>query len=231
MRNAIDASPSNDTSDPPLDCAELPGGSMMRKHVVLAADLAGTVVFAIEGANAAVGARLDLLGVLVLSFIVALGGGMVRDLLIGATPPSAIRDWRYPVLAFAAGLATFLLHTQVAELPTWLLATLDAAGLALFAVAGAGKALDFQTSPLAAVLLGAITGCGGGVIRDLLLARVPMVLVADIYASAALLGAAVLVIGRKLGCPPATAAVVGGLACFLVRMAAIRYGRQLPKLA
>lgn len=204
---------------------------MIRQHVVLAADLAGTAVFAIEGANAAIEAKLDLLGVLVLSFIVALGGGMVRDLLIGATPPSAIRDWRYPVLAFAAGLVTFVLHTQVAALPAWLLATLDAAGLALFAVAGAEKALDFQISPLIATLLGAITGCGGGVIRDVLLARVPMVLVANIYASAALLGAAVLVIGRRFGCPPALAAVLGGLACFVLRMAAVRYDWQLPKLA
>ena len=204
---------------------------MIRQHVVLAADLAGTAVFAIEGANAAIEAKLDLLGVLVLSFIVALGGGMVRDLLIGATPPSAIRDWRYPVLAFAAGLVTFVLHTQVAALPAWLLATLDAAGLALFAVAGAEKALDFQISPLIATLLGAITGCGGGVIRDVLLARVPMVLVANIYASAALLGAAVLVIGRRFGCLPALAAVLGGLACFVLRMAAVRYDWQLPKLA
>lgn len=204
---------------------------MIRKHVVLAADLAGTVVFAIEGANAAISAKLDLLGVLVLSFVVALGGGVVRDLLIGATPPSAIRDWRYPVIAFAAGFLTFLLHTQIAGIPPWLLATLDAAGLALFAVAGAEKALDYQLSPLIATLLGAITGCGGGVMRDLLLARVPMVLVANIYASAALLGATVLVVGRRLGCPPAVAAVLGGLACFAVRVAAVRYDWQLPKIA
>ncbi len=204
---------------------------MIRKHVVLAADLAGTVVFAIEGANAAIRAGLDLLGVLVLSFIVALGGGMVRDLLIGDAPPSAIRDWRYPVLAFAAGLVAFLFHTQVTALPASLLTTLDAAGLALFAVAGAEKALDFKINPFIAMLMGAITGCGGGVIRDVLLARVPMVLVADIYASAALLGAAVLVLGRRLGCPPAVAALVGGLVCFTLRVAAVRYGWQLPRIA
>lgn len=204
---------------------------MIRKHVVLAADLAGTVVFAIEGANAAIRAGLDLLGVLVLSFIVALGGGMVRDVLIGDAPPSAIRDWRYPVLAFAAGLVAFLFHTQVAALPPPLLTTLDAAGLALFAVAGAEKALDFQINPFIAMLMGAITGCGGGVIRDVLLARVPMVLVADIYASAALLGAAVLVLGRRLGCPPTVAALAGGLVCFTLRVAAVRYGWQLPRIA
>jgi uncharacterized membrane protein YeiH len=204
---------------------------MIRKQVVLAADLAGTVVFAIEGANAAINAGLDLLGVLVLSFIVALGGGIVRDLLIGATPPSAMRDWRYPVLAFVAGLVTFFLHTQVAALPAPILTTLDAAGLALFAVAGAEKALEFGINPFIATLMGAITGCGGGVIRDVLLARIPMVLVANIYASAALLGAIVVVVGRRLGCPPAVAAVLGGTVCFVLRVAAVRYDWQLPKIA
>lgn len=204
---------------------------MIRKHIVLVADLAGTVVFAIEGATAAIHAGLDLLGVLVLSFIVALGGGIVRDLLLGATPPSAMRDWRYPVLAFVAGLLTFVLHVQVEALPALLLSTLDAAGLALFAVAGAEKALEFGIHPFMATLLGAITGCGGGVVRDMLLSRIPMVLVADIYASAALLGAAVLVVGRRLGCPPAVVATLGGVVCFALRVAAVRFGWQLPRIA
>ncbi|QNK01641.1 trimeric intracellular cation channel family protein [Dyella telluris] len=204
---------------------------MIRKHIVLVADLAGTVVFAIEGATTAIHAGLDLLGVLVLSFIVALGGGIVRDLLLGDTPPSAMRDWRYPVLAFVAGLVTFVWHAQVEALPALLLSTLDAAGLALFAVAGAEKALEFGIHPFMATLLGAITGCGGGVVRDMLLSRIPMVLVADIYASAALLGAAVLVVARRLGCPPAVAATLGGVVCFALRVAAVRFGWQLPKIA
>lgn len=209
----------------------LPGSfpAMIRKQVVLVADLAGTAVFAIEGANAAIRAGMDLLGVLVLSFIVALGGGTIRDLLIGATPPSAVRDWRYPVLAFLSGLCAFLIHTQVAAASTPLMTTLDAAGLALFAVAGAEKALDYKINPLMAVLMGAITGCGGGVLRDMLLARVPMVLVTDIYATAALLGAAVVVVGRRLGLQPAVAAVLGFAVCFVVRMAAIQFGWQLPR--
>lgn len=204
--------------------------AVLRRHIVLAADLAGTVVFAIEGASAAIRAGLDLLGVLVLSFLVALGGGIIRDLLIGATPPSAIRDWRYPVLAFVAGLVTFLIHTQIEAVPALLLTTLDAVGLALFAVAGAEKALDFKINPFIATLMGAITGCGGGVMRDMLLVRVPAVLVADIYASAALLGAAVVVIGRRLGCPPAMAAVLGFVVCFALRVAAVRFGWQLPRI-
>jgi uncharacterized membrane protein YeiH len=202
----------------------------LRKQVVLAADLTGTVVFAVEGASAAVRAGLDLFGVLVLSFIVALGGGMIRDLLIGATPPSAICDWRYPVLAFVTGLVTFLIHTQIEAVPPLLLTTLDAAGLALFAVAGAEKALDFNIQPFIAVLMGAITGCGGGVMRDMLLARVPMVLVADIYASAALVGAAIVVVGRRLGCPPAVAVVLGFIVCLALRITAVQLGWQLPRI-
>jgi len=204
---------------------------MVRQRVVLIADLIGTAVFAIEGATAAIHAGLDLLGVLVLSFTVALGGGVIRDLLIGATPPNALRDWRYPTLAFVAGLATFLLHAQIEAVPLMFMVTLDAAGLALFAVAGAEKAIEFNISSISAILMGAVTGCGGGVIRDVFLARIPMVLNADIYASAALLGAAVVVAGRRLGLAPSVAASAGFIACFAVRILAFRYGWHLPRIA
>ncbi len=196
--------------------------------IILAADLAGTTVFALEGAVAAMRGGLDLLGVMVLAFVVALGGGVIRDLLIGATPPNAIRDWRYPALAFATGLLTFALHVQVLRVPASLLVALDAAGLALFAVAGAQKALGYGIGPFIAALMGTVTGVGGGVLRDLLLARIPGVLVTDIYASAAFVGGAVLVICRRLRVPPLVAAWSGGGACFAVRMAAVRYGWHLP---
>lgn len=146
----------------PGDPAPRPFIRMKRiEQVVLAADLAGTAVFAIEGANAAIGAGLDLFGVMVLSLVVALGGGVIRDLLIGARPPSAVSDWRYPALAFAAGLFAFVFHARVASFPPSLLTALDAAGLALFAVAGAVKALEFRVHPFIATLMGAVTGCGG----------------------------------------------------------------------
>lgn len=101
----------------------------------------------------------------------------------------------------------------------------------MFAVAGAVKALEFRVHPFIATLMGAVTGCGGGVVRDVLLARIPVVLVTDIYASAALLGAVFVVSCRRLGCPPVIAAVLGGVACFALRMAAVRFGWQLPKIA
>jgi uncharacterized membrane protein YeiH len=143
------------------------------ERLLLVVDLAGTFVFAIEGASAAIRSGLDLFGVLVLSFVTALVGGVIRDLLIGAVPPQAIRDWRYAATAFIAGAATFLLYRLVQQIPPSALIALDAAGLALFAVAGAEKALDYEINPFIAMLMGTITGVGGGTVRDILLAQVP----------------------------------------------------------
>jgi len=199
--------------------------------VIWAADMAGTFVFAVEGAVSAMRGGLDLLGVMVVSFVAALGGGVIRDLLLGATPPSAIRDWRYPALTFAAGLLTFLFHSLAQPVPDLLVTVVDAAGLALFAVAGVDKALLFEIRPFVAMLMGTVTGVGGGVIRDILLARVPLVLRADIYATAAFFGALVVIVARRAGVPPGWAAVVGGVACFALRMMAVVFGWHLPKAA
>ena len=199
--------------------------------IVLVADLAGTAVFAAEGAITAMQSGRDLLGVMVLSFVVALGGCVIRDLLIGATPPNAVRDWRYPALAFLTGLLTFIFHAEARNLSAPLLMALDAAGLALFAVAGAQKALSYGIGSFISTLMGTITGVGGGVVRDILLARVPMVLVADIYASAAFVGGVVLVVGRRFGLSPMAAALLSGVACFTLRVASVTYGWQLPKVA
>ncbi len=198
--------------------------------LLFAVDLAGTAVFAMGGALAAIQGGLDLLGVLVLSFCTALGGGVLRDLLIGAVPPVAIQDWRYPVVAFAVGALTFLFHGPIKMIPLPLVIALDAAGLSLFAVAGAGKALVHRINPFVAVAMGAVTGAGGGVVRDILLARVPLVLHTDIYATAAMAGAAVLVLARRAGLPTAWAAALGGLACFALRLVAVWQGWGLPKV-
>jgi uncharacterized membrane protein YeiH len=197
--------------------------------IVLAADLAGTLVFAIEGALSAMRGGLDLLGVMVISFVAALGGGVIRDLLIGAAPPNAIRDWRYPVLTFLVGLLTFVFHSTVQGFPATLVLVLDAAGLALFAVAGVEKAILFGIRPFVAMLMGTVTGVGGGVVRDILLARVPAVLQTDIYATAAFFGAFSVLAARRLGMAPGPAALLGGAACFTLRLAAASYGWHLPK--
>jgi uncharacterized membrane protein YeiH len=196
--------------------------------VLYAVDLAGTLLFGIEGASAAITGHLDVLGLMVLAFATALGGGIIRDVLIGAVPPNALRDWRYPAMAFTGAAIVFFFHQFVQQIPAQLMMVLDAAGLALFAVSGAGKALLFEMSPLIAVLLGGITGVGGGTIRDVLLATVPTVLRADVYASAALAGAATLVLCRKLGVPPALSATAGGLVCFLLRVVSVQLHWNLP---
>jgi uncharacterized membrane protein YeiH len=191
-------------------------------------DLAGTFLFAVEGATAAVYGGLDLLGMLVLAFVTALGGGTMRDLLIGDTPPASLRNWRYPATAFCGGAIVFALHHYLKTLPPNMLLTLDAAALALFAVAGTEKALEFKLHPLIAVMMGTLTAVGGGTIAAVLLAQVPRVLRADVYGSAAILGSIVLIICRRAGMPRTWCAVLGGAACFALRMFAVAHHWNLP---
>jgi uncharacterized membrane protein YeiH len=200
--------------------------------VLLTADFAGTLLFAMEGALAGIRGAMDLFGILVLAFTTAVGGGIVRDLLIGATPPASIKDWRYGAIAFTGGMLAFVFHGTVAQQASSVLITaLDAAGLSLFAIAGATKALEFGMHPMMAVLLGTITGCGGGTIRDIFLNTIPGILRTDIYASAALLGAAVMVISvRALRLHPSLAALAGGVSCFVLRMLSVWRGWSLPKI-
>jgi uncharacterized membrane protein YeiH len=190
-------------------------------------DLAGTFVFALSGATAGVRHRLDLFGVLVLSFAAGNSGGIARDVMIGAVPPAAIRDWRYLAVSLLAGLVTFYWYQIINRLRSPVL-VFDAAGLALFAVSGAGKALAFHAGPVAAVLLGMLTGIGGGMVRDVLVREIPNVLRTELYAVAALFGAAVMVIGRMLHVPSSGAATAGALLCFGLRFMAIRKDWQLP---
>lgn len=193
----------------------------------LAFDLAGTFVFALSGAMAGVRHKLDIFGVLVVSFVAGNVGGITRDVLIGAVPPLAIQDWRYVVVSVLAGLATFYCYPNVDRLRTPLLLC-DAGGLALFAVTGAAKALAFHLGPVPAVLLGMLTGIGGGMVRDILVTEIPTVLRADLYAVAALAGAAVVVTGTKLQFPAPAVAGAGGLVCFGLRFLAVRRNWRLP---
>lgn len=194
---------------------------------VLALDFIGSFAFAISGATVGVRHRLDLFGVLVLAFAAATAGGMARDVLVGATPPVALADWRYLGIATFAGLLTFYRHRDVERLrnPVQLF---DAIGLGLFAVVGAEKALAHGLGPGGALLLGITSGVGGGIARDVLVAQVPAVLQRELYAVAAALGAGLVVAGHLLSLPPAPMAIAGAAACFVVRYLAIRHGWRLP---
>jgi uncharacterized membrane protein YeiH len=197
-------------------------------RIVRAADLCGSFVFAVEGALAGIGAGFDPVGVLALAFATALGGGIARDAMIGALPVAAVAEWRYAALVVLAAVAVWGLHPAIAALPGMWLAGLDAAGLALFAVAGTQKALGRGIAGLPAMFLGTLGAVGGGMVRDVLLNRVPLVLHEDVYAVAALAGAAVVAGGSACRLPPRAAALAGGAVCFAVRIAALRWGWQLP---
>ncbi|MEZ5239799.1 MAG: TRIC cation channel family protein [Microthrixaceae bacterium] len=143
---------------------------------VTTADLAATALFALEGAAVGVAAELDLFGVLVVACVSALGGGTLRDLLIGAVPTASVRDVRYVVVSVLGGAVTFLFFSSGLDAASEVLVLLDSAGLALFAVVGATKAHDFGLPALSAALVGTVTAVGGGAMRDVLVDRVPLVL-------------------------------------------------------
>lgn len=207
--------------NPPL--GTVPAGSLL-----LALDLAGTAVFAVSGAAVGVKYRLDVFGVCVLAVVAGVGGGLIRDVLIGAVPPAALAGWRYVTVALAAGLITFWGHPGIERLRTPIL-VFDAAGLGLFAVSGTEKALGFGLHPVVAALLGMLTGIGGGMLRDLLVSEIPTVLRSELYALAALAGAAVVVAGHWLPLPVAPVALTGAALCFAMRIAALRRGWSLPR--
>jgi uncharacterized membrane protein YeiH len=190
-------------------------------------DLAGIFVFAISGGLVAVRKELDVFGVLVLAGTTGLGGGLLRDVLIDATPPAALADWRYLMVPVAAGLLTFWFHPAVGRVERQV-GVFDALGLALFCVTGALKALEYGLGPLPAALMGMVTGIGGGMLRDVLTGRVPVVFRGELYATPALAGAALAVAGDYLGLPVPVSALVGGGACLLWRWLAMWRQWQAP---
>ncbi len=196
--------------------------------LLLVLDLAGTCVFAVDGALTALrAARLDIVGVITLAMVTALGGGVLRDLLIGAVPPATFSDWRYLAVATAGGLVAFALGRRPERL-TVPMNVLDAAGLSLFAVTGASKALDAGLGPAQATILGAVTAVGGGTMRDVLVRQVPAVLYSGLYAVPALIGAGITVATVRGGVFGVAAAVSAAAACFLVRMVGVLFDLNAP---
>lgn len=193
-------------------------------------DIAATGIFAIEGAAAAAHAGFDLLGVVVVGFTVGLGGGVIRDVLLGDLPPAAFRSPSRIITAVAAALATFFAALVFPALSTQPLLILDAVGLALFAIAGAQKAFSYKCNLLVVTILGAITATGGGVIRDVFLSRAPYVFSESVYGTAALFGAFVTGVTLKRTGNTKLALLFGFIACFGVRLIAIAFDLQLPRI-
>jgi len=201
----------------------------MSPTLLLVLDLVGTFVFALDGALTALRtARLDIVGVVTLATITALGGGIIRDLIIGAVPPATFSDWRYLAVATTGGLVAFALARRLERL-SLPISLLDAAGLSLFAVTGASKALDYGLGAGQAVILGALTAVGGGTLRDVLIRRIPAVLHSGLYAIPALIGATITVAATRAGVYGLVAAVAAATACFLVRLLGIVYNLNAPR--
>ncbi|MCB0897160.1 MAG: trimeric intracellular cation channel family protein [Nocardioides sp.] len=190
-------------------------------------DLAGVFVFAISGALVAIRKGLDVFGVLVLAGVTGLGGGFIRDVLIDATPPAALTDWRYLVAPVVAGLLAFRFHPALGRMERSV-NLLDAFGLGLFCVTGALKSLDYGLGVLPAALMGMVTGIGGGMLRDVLASRVPTVFRGELYGTPALAGAVLVVAGAHTDLPTLLVALAGGTLCTGWRLLAIWRHWQAP---
>jgi uncharacterized membrane protein YeiH len=191
-------------------------------------DLMGTIAIGISGALAGREKRLDPFGILVVTYATACGGGVIRDLCLGSLPPVGISDWRYlACVLLAAGVTMWMypLLNHIKRPIVWF----DSLGLGLFAVVGAQKALQFTDNVEVALVLGVIAAVGGGVLRDVLLNRVPIILEKEIYALAALAGAAVQVIGHAIGGSSVLTPWIAILTCFGIRSLALRYSWSLPR--
>ncbi len=196
--------------------------------LVTALDIVGTFAFALSGGIRAVENRMDPFGVVFLSFVAAVSGGIVRDVMIGAVPPAALQSTLYVSIAGVAGMICFYAYPRIKSFARPV-AFFDAIGLGLFCVVGTRKALDAGLSPVMAALLGMLTAVGGGLAADVLTARPPMVLRREIYALAALAGALLLALGSHVGVPDIVVAPLGALLATSLRLIAISYDWHLPK--
>lgn len=194
----------------------------------LVMDLAGTFAFALNGAWTAMKvARLDIVGVVVLGMLTALGGGFLRDTILGALPPATFQDWRYLAVAATGSVIAFV-AARILDRVALPIVAFDAAGLSLFAVSGAMKGLGFEVGAAQAIILGALTAVGGGTLRDVVVRQIPTVLSSGLYAIPALAGALVVVVGHALGADLGWAAVAGATLCFLIRIVGVRYDVNAP---
>lgn len=191
-------------------------------------DLTGTFAFGLNGALTAVRvARVDLVGVVALGMITAMGGGIIRDILLDDLPPATFRDWRYLAVATAGALVAFALGHFLDRL-SGLITVLDTVGLSVFAVAGAIKALDHEIGWAQAIILGTLTAVGGGTLRDTLIGQLPSVLSTGFYAVPALIGAGIVVAASGLGVDRLPAVLVAAGACFLIRMLGVHFSLNAP---
>ena len=194
---------------------------------ILILNLVGTFAFGLTGGILAVRKKMDLFGVLVLSVATGLGGGVMRDLILGRVPPTTVVDWRYLAMAGTAGLLVFFDFRQIVKWNRFVTA-FDAAGLAIFTVTGTSVALAAGLGPVPSSLLGMLTGIGGGVLRDILAAEVPLVLRSEVYAVASLLGAIIITLASYTQILGPTVETLAAVATFSVRVVSVWRGWRIP---
>ncbi|ELA9892586.1 TRIC cation channel family protein [Vibrio parahaemolyticus] len=191
-------------------------------------DLFGTAIFAVSGVLLAGRLKMDPFGVIVLGSVTAIGGGTIRDMALGATPVFWITDTTYLWVIFITCLLTMILVRRPKRLAWWVLPVCDAIGLAVFVGIGVEKALAYNASGMVAVIMGVITGCGGGIIRDVLAREVPMVLRSEVYATACIIGGIFHTMAVSMGYDHSTALLAGVISTLVIRLGAIRWHLSLP---
>ncbi|EGR0746076.1 hypothetical protein BBM24_08465 [Vibrio parahaemolyticus] len=194
-------------------------------------DLFGTAIFAVSGVLLAGRLKMDPFGVIVLGSVTAIGGGTIRDMALGATPVFWITDTTYLWVIFITCLLTMILVRRPKRLAWWVLPMCDAIGLAVFVGIGVEKALAYNASGMVAVIMGVITGCGGGIIRDVLAREVPMVLRSEVYATACIIGGIFHTMAVSMGYDHSTALLAGVISTLVIRLGAIRWHLSLPTFA
>ncbi|WP_416446104.1 trimeric intracellular cation channel family protein [Leucobacter sp. HNU] len=190
--------------------------------------LAGILAFAISGALVGVRRGLDVLGVIVVGSFTGVGGGILRDMLLGVHPPVSFTHWPNLAVAVLGSLAVFFVHPGITRI-RYFEVVFDAFGLGLFTANGAAIAFVSGQTPLTAILVGTITAIGGGVIRDVLVNTVPGVLTRELYAVSAILGAGIAVGVVALGGSETLATVIGGACAIVLRLTSRKLGWHLPK--
>ncbi len=194
-------------------------------------DLFGTAIFAVSGVLLAGRLKMDPFGVIVLGSVTAIGGGTIRDMALGATPVFWITDTTYLWVIFITCLLTMILVRRPKRLAWWVLPVCDAIGLAVFVGIGVEKALAYNASGMVAVIMGVITGCGGGIIRDVLAREVPMVLRSEVYATACIIGGIFHTMAVSMGYDHSTALLAGVISTLVIRLGAILWHLSLPTFA
>ena len=194
-------------------------------------DLFGTAIFAISGVLLAGRLKMDPFGVVVLASVTAIGGGTIRDMALGAMPVFWIKDTTYLWVIFITCLLTMLLVRRPKRVAWWILPVCDAIGLAVFVGIGVEKAMNYQDSAMVAVIMGVITGCGGGIIRDVLAREIPMVLRSEVYATACIIGGLFHTTALAMGYDSSSAFLAGVASTLIIRLGAIRWHLSLPTFA